>query len=154
MCFHHVRVNMLSERGCDQICWLVMDYREHFYPPDETAEECIDEVIDDDNEHGVGKEHGYHAGMFIAHDELAHQIRCLGIDVLARAERYVEASVRDGQDNDTGDFTPLTETAGRRESIYEEIVRDPGDREGSYSPKARTIEMEAIDPSDPPYEAR
>jgi hypothetical protein len=88
---------MLTERQLDRLCWLVLDWRERFFPPDETAEETIEYLeaeedtieVDDQTR---GNEKGYHAGMFIAYDEIAEQLYCMGIDVESRAERYVRVN--------------------------------------------------------------
>jgi hypothetical protein len=87
---------MLTERQLDRLCWLALDWRERFFPPDETAEETIEYITNEEDIEMIdeerGQEKGYHAGMFIAYDEIAEQLYCMGIDVESRATRYVRVN--------------------------------------------------------------
>lgn len=77
----------LSERQLDQMCWKLVSSRNRFYPPDETANECV-EALDDTDGTQQAKEHGYHAGMFIAYDDAIDMLYLQGVNVLGRANRH------------------------------------------------------------------
>ena len=54
------------------------------------------EESDDENievtEHSRGHEHGYHAGMFIAFNEMMEQMYGYGVNVMGRANRYTKVN--------------------------------------------------------------
>lgn len=106
----------MTDRELDRMCWLLVSWRNRFAPPDETAEECIgsiDDLVDSEFEESkektisndeairlagikvggrVGHEHGYHEGMFIAHNEMMEQLYGYGINVMGRANRYTKVN--------------------------------------------------------------
>lgn len=84
-------IDKLDERALDRLCWLLVSTRNRFYPPDETAEECI-EHFEEESDETRGHEHGYHAGMFTARNMFMEQLYGYGINVLARANRYTHSN--------------------------------------------------------------
>lgn len=85
-----------AEEVLDWICWSLVVDADTWYPPDETAEECIEALREgepDDVEVKEQYERGYHAGSFLAAEDLAWTIvGKFGVDVYARAERHREES--------------------------------------------------------------
>jgi len=80
-------LDTISERQLDQMCWKFVSSRNRFYRPDETAEACVD-ALDDPGAMARGHEHGYHAGMFIAYDDVIDTLYLQGVNVLGRANRF------------------------------------------------------------------
>lgn len=88
----------ISDKQLDRICSVLIGSRNRFWPIDETADECLDALYDDTSEvdtRTIGQEHGYHGGMYTAYDEMVNQLYMLGVNVMARANRYVHAVKRD-----------------------------------------------------------
>lgn len=80
----------------DWICLQAAWDGERFYPPQETAEECV-ETIDIKAEYNQGKEHGYHNRAWLDALELFEALERKGYDPQGRARREL------GRLNDTRD---------------------------------------------------
>lgn len=105
----------LDEEAMDRLCWLLVSTRNRFYPPDETAEECIESMVEDANSpekpdcysepdpRTCGNEHGYHNGMFVSRNMFMEQLYGYGINVLGRANRYTYLNRKHGMEFRTGD---------------------------------------------------
>jgi len=84
-------------------CWRIATSGERFYPPDETAEECIAHFEAEQEESEAinvtdisrGQEYGEHARAWTNAVEFFSDMAKHGFDPVARAEKYVE-STQDG----------------------------------------------------------
>lgn len=84
----------ISEKLLDYLCWQMLFEREHWYPPEETAAECVEAMESDDTDLDTDEsyEMGYHVGMYLAYDDVIEALYAMGIDVRARANRYIAAN--------------------------------------------------------------
>lgn len=137
----------LTEREMDRYCWLLVSWRNRFYPPDETAEECIETFEDEEDddvlptEYTRGHEHGYHDGMYIAFNEMMEQLYIYGINVMARANRYTKVHRDAGtplRTDDSPDYYLATDNGAEvktlQSSLYDSIeIESLGEAE--YEPR-------------------
>lgn len=88
----------------DRLCWLVGSRCDRFYPPDETAQECIEsfeetaaenEDVSPPDEADIGNEYGYHTASFIHGAELFQDMYTYGFDPKERAQRDIERAVEE-----------------------------------------------------------
>lgn len=80
----------------DWVCWELATDGERFYPPDETAEECIDALgITDESDRGW--ERGQHLAKYSKARTLFKMLDGMGFDPKARAQREAE-NTPDGVD--------------------------------------------------------
>lgn len=89
----------------DWLCWMWALDGERFFPPDETAEECMVAVAetyegqsDEDRIKAKGWEHGQHARAWTEAVERFHDLEARGFDPKARAEREIARAREDGLD--------------------------------------------------------
>lgn len=88
----------------DFLCWLWATDGERFYPPDGTAESCIEHFEKEAErnpdievtERSRGEEHGYHAAMYWTAVERFSYLNRMGFEPKKRAEREIERSREDG----------------------------------------------------------
>lgn len=115
--------NLTTDEMLDFLCWAIGKSGERFYPPDETAEECVDELCGDashgeEYEYCRGVEHGQHGRAWTDAVEFYHYLDREGFDPVARAEREVERTVErqdlDGPDGLAVDWAWL-DASGRVE---------------------------------------
>lgn len=70
-------------------CWYTAETATRFHPPQETAEECLDEFEDvDDYQRGV--EYGQHSRAFLEAADFFEDARAQGLNPVERAKRYEE----------------------------------------------------------------
>lgn len=96
---------MTPDEFLDWLCWSTALDGERFFPPRETAGECMDGVghVYEDNddmvwEEGLAWEVGQHARAWSDAVELFVSMQRRGFDPVERAERYITRAHRDGQD--------------------------------------------------------
>lgn len=84
----------------DWICWSVATTGERFFPPRETAEECISTFESrgevDMDALARGKEHGQHSRAWCDATILFNDMKSRGFDPRGRAEREIERSRAEG----------------------------------------------------------
>lgn len=85
----------------DWLCWCFAMDGERFYPPDETAEECLEAFEGNDGDFDVderrrGVEHGQHSRAYMTAVMFFEDLENWGYDPKARAEREIETSKDDG----------------------------------------------------------
>jgi len=137
----------MTDRELDRMCWLMVSWRNRFAPPDDTADECIEhfEESDDENievtERTRGHEHGYHAGMFIAFNEMMEQFYGYGINVMGRANRYTKVNREHDMEFRLSD-----------EPNYYHAVERGAELKAMQSPLFEDIEIESLGPA--PYVPR
>ena len=92
-----------ADEMLDWLCWCFADSAERFYPPDETAEECIEELPDDKYEEGSieeaearGWERGEHTRAVLEADSFYRKLERCGYDPKARAEREIKRAREQG----------------------------------------------------------
>lgn len=121
----------IGEREIDRLCWIILSTRNRFHPIKETAEECIDHMEESDSdvievtERSRGHEIGYHAGMFVAYDEIVNQLSMYGIDVVSRANRYLDMNRAEGIELRTEDqpdyFEPVQSGSEHPDNLWESV---------------------------------
>lgn len=93
-----------AEEFLDWLCWSRAMDGERFYPPDETAAECIEHFEESDSEivevteRSRGREYGSHARAYMDAVDFFEDAENWGFDPKARAERYIEEAREDGSD--------------------------------------------------------
>jgi len=92
---------MTDDRSPDEIldwlCWVWATEAERFYPPEESAEECIEQWdVDDVDERSRGEEYGYHTAMFWTAQTRFEDLRTFGLNPKERAKREIERSREQG----------------------------------------------------------
>lgn len=112
----------------DWLCWENAMTAERFYPPDETAAQCIGDVESDENpvsDREIGSEEGYHRASWLSAVAFFEDLERLGYDPRARTEREIENAADRGLDISTPDWTWYDETiANRREDEAEDEDHD------------------------------
>lgn len=84
-----------ADEMLDWLCWVLATEGERFYPPDETAEECIDtQGLEDDFQKGA--EYGQHVRAFSTAQERFRDLERHGFNPRERAEREIERAREDG----------------------------------------------------------
>lgn len=91
----------LDEELIDKFCWQMVFSRNNWFPPEESAEKCV-EGLDDPDDNTIAHEEGYHAAGLVENQE---RIEDFGAKlkprssrderiqaVEKRAKRYAEAS--------------------------------------------------------------
>lgn len=80
----------------DWLCWERATTGERFFPPRETANECLDELCGDlrgeEYEYAHGKEYGQHGRAWVEAVEFFHRLQGEGYDPVERAERHIRES--------------------------------------------------------------
>jgi len=84
-------MSMTDREILDWLCWKFATDGERFYPPDETAEECI-ESMDVDSDRKKGSEYGQHYRAYGEAREFYSQMEKRGFDPKARAKRHMDES--------------------------------------------------------------
>ena len=70
------------------LCWTLICDRNRWYPPEQTAQECVDAISSTDPELLYEFEHGYHQGSFNTVDDI---INTIGTSLLENADMPTEA---------------------------------------------------------------
>lgn len=81
----------------DWLFWYTGSTGDRFYPPDETAEEYINE-FDDSDDYAKGVEFGQHARAFNDAVDLFEDARAHGLNPVERAQRYERENEVAGND--------------------------------------------------------
>lgn len=91
-----------TDEFLDWYCWCVATTGERFYPPSETADECIEWCRDEDDaevtEYSEGVEHGQHGRAYGDAVEFFTDMKYRGFDPVMRAEREIERARNDDLD--------------------------------------------------------
>lgn len=86
----------------DWLCWRFAVDAERFFPPDETAQECVEQFDYEDGSlekaEAVGWEKGQHSRAWTEAVEFFHDLEMRGHDPKERAEREIERSREDDLD--------------------------------------------------------
>lgn len=84
----------------DWLCWAWAMDGERFYPPDETASECTDALMEerdsDDRQSIYEQEFAEHCRAYTEAVEKFNDLQCRGFDPIARAERHIEEARANG----------------------------------------------------------
>lgn len=124
--------DMTNDELLDRLCWLHASDAERFFPPDETADECIehfeeameegitsetqtfdgDEYVSYDNEAKIrvtdksrGSEYGAHGRALNNAVRFFKELENAGLDPKARAERYNKESIPEDEEVPDLDWT-------------------------------------------------
>lgn len=85
-----------ADEMLDWLCWVWATDGERFYPPDETAKECVEAVEKEGDSEALAWEEGYHSRAYVDAVERFDDLETRGFDPKARAERHIrEARDRD-----------------------------------------------------------
>lgn len=91
--------NITPDEALDYLCWTWATQGERFYPPRETAEECVDALLEESDtqqyKEEALKEEGQHMRAFTDALDNFRTLERIGYDPKARAERYAEQSPND-----------------------------------------------------------
>lgn len=79
----------MGMESLDHYCWILVSDLDNFLPFDEMLEKCTPEGA---NETAASHEKGYHAGALSFTENHIEHLVYNGVDVLARAQRYVEST--------------------------------------------------------------
>ena len=85
-----------AEDVLDWLCWMWATDGERFYPPDETAEACVEGVDEAGDGEKLAWEEGYHSRAYIEAVDRFEALEARGVDPVGRAERHIE----DAQERD------------------------------------------------------
>lgn len=80
------------------LCWSWATDGERFYPPDETARECVDEVEKTGDNTARAWEEGYHSRAYTEAVERFEDLKARGFDPVERTERHLEEARNRGLD--------------------------------------------------------
>lgn len=96
---------MTPDEFLDWLCWSIATTGDRFFPPEETAKECMDALYDgsepiSDAEltYRKGVEVGQHSRAWSEAIDMYEQMDARGFDPIERAERYVRQAREDGHD--------------------------------------------------------
>ena len=76
------------------LCWCWATDGERFYPPDGTAQECLENIEKANDETAQAWEKGYHARAYTEAMERFEDLKARGFDPVGRTEKRLE-QVRD-----------------------------------------------------------
>jgi len=82
----------------DWLCWSWATTGERFYPPDETAKECVESIDSDDGSGERAWEEGYHSYAYNEAVDRFNDLKSAGYDPVRRAERHIEEARKDDLD--------------------------------------------------------
>ena len=80
------------------LCWCWATDGERFYPPDETAHECIENIEKADDETAQAWEEGYHSRAYTEAVERFENLKARGFDPVERTEKHLEQACDRGLD--------------------------------------------------------
>lgn len=92
----------------DWLCWIWAGDGERFYPPDETARECMEEIYGEMEEwphEKYGIEKGQHSRAYNTAVGRYHDLEQRGFDPRGRAEREIRRARANGLDLPELDWT-------------------------------------------------
>lgn len=82
----------------DWLCWSWATTGERFYPPDETAHQCVADVDTSDKSEALAWEAGYHSRAYTEAVERFDDLQARGFDPVTRAERHIDEARNEGLD--------------------------------------------------------
>jgi len=87
-----------AEEMLDWLCWNWAKDGERFYPPKETAKECVENIEPADEVEGIAFEEGYHVRAYIEVVQRFEDLETRGFDPEERAKRHIRESRQRGLD--------------------------------------------------------
>lgn len=101
-----------ADEMLDWLCWSFYYTGERFFPPEETAEECIEAAKEDgrwdeeEHEYREGMEYGKHGRAWSESVEFYDQMVSRGFDPVRRTHRHIEESELDLPEADDWEWLP------------------------------------------------